>query len=255
MFGWAISEGLGSRDPTAGIRRRDKTSPRERMLNQNEIATFWNRLHEIYPDERRQLVAKLLLLTGQRKGEVLFAERSELHLEGAEPVWVLPGRRTKNKRVHVVPLSRAAVSLWRRAVQISSHDELLFHADGTMQKLAPDMMTKPLARAFCNHKAKIRQLSGRYATVRRPRLLSCEPFVPHDLRRTVASHMARLGIDRTVIGKCLNHVTADRLTITGMVYDRHDYADEKRAALTRWAAELDRLINAQAPLFLASATA
>jgi integrase len=66
-------------------------------------------------------------------------------------------------------------------------------------------------------------------------VLTCPPFTPHDLRRSAATGMARLGIDRLVIAKVLNHRSADHATVTGLIYDRHDYAKEKRAALARWA--------------------
>jgi len=65
----------------------------------------------------------------------------------------------------------------------------------------------------------------------------------HDLRRTMASNLAELGVDRVVIGKCLNHVSVDRATITGAVYDRYDYEKEKLAAFTRWETRLLTIIQ------------
>jgi integrase len=65
-------------------------------------------------------------------------------------------------------------------------------------------------------------------------------FTLHDLRRTAASSMTRLGIPRLHVEKVLNHSTAD----VAEVYDRHDYATEKRTALERWAAHLEALKQA-----------
>lgn len=227
MFRWAVSEDLATHDPTAGIRRRYKSGPRERALSIGEIAEFSKRLPAIYRDEKMQIVAKLLLLTGQRRCEVLHAERSELHLDGAEPVWLLPGRRVKNKRPHTVPLSPAAKALWQRALELSGHPSLVFpSAKGRLAD--PQLVSKPLAKAF-------------KTIVAAP--LSFPAFTPHDLRRTAATHMARLGIERTIISKTLNHATADRVSITGFVYDKHDYLDEKRSALDKWAREIQRIIE------------
>jgi hypothetical protein len=81
-------------------------------------------------------------------------------------------------------------------------------------------------------------VKGFMTAQKRGAILTCEAFTVHDLRRSAATGMARLGIDRLVIAKCLNHRTADHATVTGLIYDRHDYAGEKRAALDRWAAHL-----------------
>lgn len=246
MFGWAIAEGLAQTDPTAGIRRRNKKPPRNRMLSVTEIHELWDKLPEIYPDEPRQLVMRLLLATGQRRGEVLNAERSELHLAGVGSVWLIPSARTKNGREHLVPLSPLAADIWRRALDISADERLIFPAVNG-ERIFPDTITKPLARAFKLHASRLRQPNGKYIRAPRPRLLMCPEFIPHDLRRTAASHMARLGVDRTVIGKTLNHISADRLSITGFVYDQHDYLEEKRAALNKWATEIQRLIRPAEP--------
>jgi len=69
------------------------------------------------------------------------------------------------------------------------------------------------------------------------------PFVIHDLRRSVASGMARLGVNLPVIERVLNHVSGSFAGIVG-VYQRHDFADEKRAALERWAAHLAKVVAA-----------
>jgi integrase len=75
--------------------------------------------------------------------------------------------------------------------------------------------------------------------------LGIDKFTPHDLRRTVASQMAALGIDRVVTGKVLNHISVDRDTVTGLVYDRHGYEAEKRRALERWADRLAEIVGTE----------
>src|SRR5699024_9155288 len=72
---------------------------------------------------------------------------------------------------------------------------------------------------------------------------SVDDFRPHDLSRTVASYMGKLGVDRTVAGKLLNHKGMARDGQVTAIYDRHDYADEKRRALNRWSHKLQQIIT------------
>jgi integrase len=81
------------------------------------------------------------------------------------------------------------------------------------------------------------------AVIRNLKKLQIAGFTAHDLRRTAASAMAALGIDRVVVGKVLNHATVDRDSITGSVYDRHGYEPQKRQALERWAAKLEAIVE------------
>jgi integrase len=86
----------------------------------------------------------------------------------------------------------------------------------------------------------LRRRSISRALLRNSDTLKIKKFTPHDLRRTVASQMAGLGVDRVVTRKLLNHASVDRDTVTGMIYDRHSYDAEKRRALESWA---DRLLE------------
>jgi integrase len=69
------------------------------------------------------------------------------------------------------------------------------------------------------------------------------PATPHDLRRTAATHMARLGFTDHIVGKVLNHGTELRRTITARVYIQHEFLAEKRAALDAWGSEIERIIG------------
>ena len=70
-----------------------------------------------------------------------------------------------------------------------------------------------------------------------------KPATPHDLRRTAATHMARLGLPDRNVGRVLNHGTELRRTITSRVYIHYDYINEKRQALDTWAMELSRIVG------------
>jgi integrase len=120
-------------------------------------------------------------------------------------IWIL--RHTKSKRTHRVPLAPMAAEIMsRRRDSFSSH---------------------AATRAWGRVRTQLQLGDARV----------------HDLRRTMASNMAALGVDRIVIAKCLNHVSIDRATVTGAVYDRHSYEKEKLAAFTLWEAELLRIVQ------------
>src|SRR5262249_30522387 len=131
--------------------------------------------------------------------------------------WTLPRERVKNDRRHEVPLSRQARSLLEGLPHIS--DEYVFA-----------LRDKTPYTRF--HHAK-RRLD---------KLVSIEPWTLHDLRRTAASGLARLGVNLVVIEKILNHVSGSLAGIVG-VYQRHEFAEEKRAALQQWADYVERLVR------------
>jgi len=126
----------------------------------------------------------------------------------------LPAHRVKNGSAHSVPLSSLALDLFEEAITESGGNDLIF----------PGRVPK---RSVAGHSVGT---AMRYSLD----LLGLEDATPHDLRRTAATGMARLGVTRLVIDKVLNHVSADPSTIAG-VYDRHAYESEKRCALESWA--------------------
>jgi integrase len=241
IFRWGLPLGFVSADLTAGIKKKGMTGGRDRVLDDVEISKFLHALPSIFEDEQRQIVIRLLLLLGSRKSEVLEAERSELHLDGPAPFWLQPKARVKNKHDHVVPLAPAAVALFRRAIEISKSATFVFANPNSGETYAPTAVHKRLRDAFCEGTVRQRLDAGYYRSVPRGALLGGEAFTVHDLRRSVATGMARLKIDRVVIGKVLNHRSVDAASITGLIYDRHSYAEEKREALTRWAAHIEVL--------------
>ena len=157
-------------------------------------------------------IVQLLILTGQRRGEVTGMQWGELQAG----LWTLPRERVKNDRRHDVPLSRQAAAIIERLPRIS--DRYVFSLNGN----------KP----FNGFKAKERL----------DKLASIAPWTLHDLRRTAASGMARLGVSLVVIEKVLNHVCGSLAGVVG-VYQRHEFADEKRAALQLWADHVERLVR------------
>jgi integrase len=166
----------------------------------------------------------MMLITAQREGEVAHMEWSQVDL--ARRTWTLPAEETKAGRAHEVPLPDLAIEVLTTLPRLHDGD-LVFSTTGTT---APS--------GWSRAKQRLDRLSG----VTGWRL--------HDLRRSAASTMARLGHPPHVVAALLNHTPGSVMGITA-VYNRHKYTDEKRAALDAWARHIEGL-TAQAPRNLRS---
>ena len=218
FFNWCLAKDRIQFSPCAGLKQSKETA-RERVLSDDEIRLFWlacEKLKFPYGD-----AAKLLLLTGARRSEVGAMTLEEVK----EGIWTIPGGRTKNKKAHTVPLSRAAVDILRNAPTIKGERGLVFTLNGKV----PFTSWYPVRNQL--HDA-MEKAAGK----------KIEPWRPHDLRRTVASGMARLGIQLPVIERCLNHVSGSFRGVVG-VYQRHKFEPEMAAAFEAWAAHIERLLS------------
>jgi integrase len=230
VLNWALDEGLIDANPAARLRRAGKNRPRERVLPHQDIHTFWNALaametmtgkHVARGEQGRMFtpatrsILRLLLLTGQRRGEVTGALKSELELEGKEPVWAIPGERTKNGLLHRLPLCPLAKAEFAKAVAASGNSPYVFPSPEAPreQPITPMAVTRAMNRLVTQ--LKINTVS------------------PHDLRRTVGTEMARMGLPVHVRALVLNHSPQTR-GVTDAVYNRYAYDKEKRQALHRW---------------------
>jgi integrase len=235
VFTWAIEQGLldSGHNPVSEVRSRkgSQKKPRDRALdkseNRGEIAALW---HEI---DRRKSIASLalrvLLATGQRPGEIARMEWA--HIEGNR--WRMPkGYRklVRGQRIapeHDVPLSDLALVILTEVKQ--RHRAV--RTKGRQRWVFPNPNTKE------GHVSRdaIRQAADRINTV-----IGLEPWTPHDLRRTVRTHLAKLRVPREVARKVTGHVEKD---IVDETYDVYDYWDERVEALDKWAARLTELIS------------
>lgn len=228
----SIAEQYGiTSNPAAmlGRRRRGaggsyaKPKARERVLNDGEIVQWWKALDLSVMRPTTRLALQLVLVTAQRPGEVRRVRKRDLHLDVAEPYWIIPAEYSKNKRQHYVPLSRLAVSLFGAACKASSNSssEYVFPS--------PDDFSKPITNVVLPTAQRNLFLN---------RLRSLAPATVHDLRRSAATGMRRLRIDRDTVGMVLNHTAKG---VTAEHYDHHDGAKEKRFALDAWAKHLARI--------------
>jgi integrase len=220
FFGWCVSRDEVAHNPCLGVRKPPPPESRERVLLDLEIKALWHVAgEEGWPFGD---AIKLLLLTGARRSEVFEAPWIEFNLANA--TWTIAAERSKNGKIHDVPLSKPALDLISRLPR-SNSQPLLFPAANGSGKAASGIS-----------KAK-RRLDEALATY-----LGAQPegWVIHDLRRTVSTKMQALGVIFEVNEAVLNHISGSKSGVAG-VYQRHKYADEKRDALNTWAEELMRI--------------
>ena len=152
-------------------------------------------------------------------------------------IW-LPASRTKNKRPHEVPLSEAAVEIIKGLPRIEGKIGLVFSTTGKTAVSGFSRAKTAIDRHIVETLREEAEARGDDPNKGE----APEHWQVHDLRRTVATNLQRLGIKLEVTEAVLNHVSGSRAGLVG-VYQRHEYSAEKRAALDAWARRLDAIIN------------
>jgi integrase len=208
LFNWAVARDTLGANPCYRIAKPSTENRSDRVLTEDEIRTIWHAL-----DRETVLTAasfKLRLLTAQRGAEILAMRWDQI----SNGWWTIPAEVAKNGLAHRVPLSPQSLALIEEIRPLGERSEWIF----------------PGARGD-GHRVAIHKAHNR---IRRRAGVS---FVPHDLRRTAASHMTSMGISRLVVSKVLNHAEPG---VTA-VYDRHSYDGEKRAALDAWGNRVEEI--------------
>jgi integrase len=207
FYSWLIANGKVEHNPFTGTEGYD-VPKRDRVLSDGELAAIWT---ETEGRHDFNMVVRLMLWTGTRRSEPGSMGWPEL-IDG---VWLIPGARTKNHRPLALPLPRqalAALEGWQRFVG----RDLVFGRGPTG------------FQAWSQSKARLDA-----------RLGFNQSWDLHDVRRTVETRMAGLGIPKEHVNKVLNHAAGP---VTA-AYDQWSYLPEKRAALQAWADELERIIG------------
>lgn len=233
FYSWAMPrlERLES-NPCRDADKPEKPKSRERVLSDDELQALW----QVADGEALPWGPgiKLLILTGQRRDEVFNADRSEFDLKAK--LWTIPGERAKNGKAHLVPLSDAAVEI------VKAIPEVEISPDGKMSPKLFPARSRPLNGPSGFSKAWARVMASLAQKLERP----VDHATMHDIRRTLATGLQRLGIRLEVTEAVLNHISGTRGGLAG-VYQRHHFSDEKRFALDAWAAEVARIVAGKKP--------
>lgn len=224
LCNWAVERDIISASPCAGIKPQVEELKRDRLLSEDEIRWLWGACDSVGQPFGDAI--KLLLLTGQRRSEV--GKMTDREIDRHNHLWTIPRHRAKNNEAHEVPLCDAAITLIDGVKRIKSDPAYIFTTNGD----------SPIS-GWSKVKRRLDALMSESAGKRGKKL---QPWCIHDLRRTAASGMARLGVQLPVIEKVLNHTSGSFGGIVG-IYQRYDFANEKRAALDIWAHEVKRILS------------
>jgi integrase len=233
MFNWAIGRGIEMINPAARIEMLQEET-RDRVLTPEEIRLFWKGCNSLgYPFGS---LFKMLLVTGQRRDEGATIDRKEVDKEAA--LWTIPEAKAKNGRTHTVPLSPLATSILSEQLDLGG---FYFTTNGrapvsgySKAKARLDALMTKLLRADLETKGK----PDPAATI--------QPWRLHDLRRTLSTNMAEMGVPPHIVEKILNHQTGS-ISGVALVYNRHQYLDERRLALNAWAERIIAIAENRTP--------
>lgn len=245
VYNFAIAEDLMTTSPTVGICQPAPVNARKRIWSDAELKALWNALthYDTIVDaegkhapitEIMALALKLTAVLGQRRQEIAGMRVSELNFDTR--VWTIPAERMKGARDHVVPLSSAALTLIKRAIEVTnygrnSRSDFVFRTTWEDERpVEPNSLSRAMLRVS-------RALGIPNATV-------------HDLRRTMASNMTseRMKVSHFIRSEVLAHLTSgDGAPVSTLHYDVNTWISEKRLALDKWARLLMKIVGEQDP--------
>lgn len=241
LFNWAVSQDDIAVSPMAGMKAPASAQSRDRVLSDEEVALalraadrFGKPFGPFY---------RFLFMTGQRRDECSGADWSEFDRDSA--TWTLSGNRTKNGTAHIVPLSPAIVELLDDLSGQASREERKWLKRGLIFTTNGETSISGYSRAKARLDAKIAEIAAQDAAEagNDAEPIAVAPWRLHDARRTLATGFQRLGVRFEVTEAVLNHVSgASRAGVAG-VYQRHDWAKEKREAICAWSDHLARLLD------------
>jgi integrase len=213
LFTFCMQEGWLQANPVIGTRKPADAPSRDHVLTEAELTAVWRACD----DDDHGRIIHLMILMPNRRSETGGMCWSELNLDAG--TWTLPGTRAKNGRAFTVTPPPTALEIIR-SIPRSDRDNLFGRrSDAGFTRWAEE-------------KQKLDKRLGE--TVR--------PWRTHDIRRTVATHMADIGIEPHIIEACLNHYSGHRAGVAG-VYNRSPYANAVKSALARWDVHVCALIE------------
>ncbi|MCS2607748.1 tyrosine-type recombinase/integrase [Halomonas dongshanensis] len=218
LFSYAIAREKMTSNPAAAIEAKYIATAKSRdvALSSDEVGRLLRAIYQSSMNRSHKLALHLLILCMVRKSEMIEARWEEIDLAKAE--WFIPGERMKMDHPHFVPLSRQAIAMLEELKGLSSGSEWVFPSRNTL--------SKPISKTTLN--SAVRSLEH-----------DVRDFVIHDFRRTASTHLHEAGFNSDWIEKALAHETKG---IRG-VYNRAQYADQRREMLQWWADFVDSQID------------
>lgn len=217
IYTFGMERDLTKKNPVKKTQVRTEAEKRkDRYYTEPEIKALWEAFN--MQREPARSVFKILLLCGQRSKETRHMKWENIN----DGVWTIPASLSKSDRAHDVPLPSMAIDIIEKLRSENEDSPYVF--ESPRKKGAPlNSLKRP--------KKSVRKIS------------KVGDFTPHDLRRTATTYLAKLNVNRTVLGKIINHkgVAGDGQVIA--IYDRHKYIDERKKALEKWSNHLFNIIQ------------
>jgi integrase len=220
FFNWCVAKGRLVQSPCDGIESA-KRNKRKRKLTDAELRWLWQACErEPFP---MGYFVRLLILTLARRNEVAGISAKELHM-GNRRTWIIPPERTKNHHEHEVFLTDAMLATIKSIPTVKNKPGFLFCTNGEAS-----------FSGFSKAKARLDAVMLEIAQAEDADVTSIPNWTLHDIRRTAASRMQRLGFDNETVNGCLNHLDDDS-------YLQHDFYEQKIKAFEAWSAEVLRIV-------------
>lgn len=227
MYEFAKGQGIVEDNPVSGTKPfKGGENESERFYSDDEIKKIWNSFEKLNEPVRSYL--KIITLTGQRRTETNNMKWENIKHENDNDfkgwVWMIPKELAKSDRDHVVPLSPLALEIIKDLKEYTGDNPYVFAS-----KIKGDIpiSLKTIKRAV----RKVKKESG------------VSDFKLHDLRRTVATWLAKLGTPQEVVSKILNHKTGSGGSVVTRIYNRYEYREERKRALEKWSYQIDEILS------------
>lgn len=223
MFSYAQTRGLLDTSPCTNLTRTSiggAEKPRDEFLSYPDIHKFWHGLEHVRCTESFKHALRILLITGQRRGELFKGQWKHVNLTAK--VWTIPAELSKNGKEHQIHLSPLAEILFKQ-LKLCSAGSKFFVPSPVAEEDAP-VSERAINRVL---QRNVEQLCGKAIS-------------PHVLRHTFSTHLTSLGTSPHVVEKLLNH------QLTGMfaVYNHYQYFSERKAALQLWSQTVKSIVDA-----------
>lgn len=216
FLNWCVDQGYLEVSPLAGVKPPSTPRAREHVLSIEELKAVWN----ASDNGTYSTIVRLLILTGQRKGEIAALEWEWIDTDQI----TLPSSLTKNKRSHIFPVGLTAQNIIKSVPRIDD-SPYLFPASRRMNDRTS------VFNGWGKAKNDLDERSG------------VTGWTLHDLRRTYSTLMAQIGVSQIVVEKLLNHISGGSQSPIARVYNVYEYQPEMREAVERYEEHLIRSLS------------